>query len=445
MTDCEDRKQRVLVAEDVRLISYKIVNALESREFDIEVAQDGEQCLEKIESFKPDLIILDLMMPKVHGMDILRTIKSDSETDHIGVIVCTSQSFSTEQRLAEELGAFDFISKPIQRAELLSKIDRFFSKSGIEERPPASQTKPETVEAFRPAVEMSRSHFKLWGTRGSTPVPGSQYTRYGGNTSCLEVSCGGELLIFDAGSGIRNLGLELLQDKPRKIHLFITHTHWDHIQGFPFFTPAFIPGFDITIYGAKGFRKDLKSIFEGQLDSEYFPVQMEDMHAKLEFKTLSHSPVRIGNYNISWEWAHHPSATVAYKIDIDGQKLGWMPDNEFLRGYLGPPDDISCESEIVTPYLPLIEFVSDIDIFISESQYTNEEYPSKIGWGHTSVSNGCVLIKLADIKKWIVTHHDPMHDDGYLEDKLNLTQQLMQQINHSVDISHGYDGMIRYL
>ena len=446
MQDTENRKQRILVAEYVMVIAYRMTKGLQDHGFDVDSAEDGEKCLEKIKSFKPDLIILDLMMPKIHGIDVLRILKSNPETTQIGVIVCTSHSFTTQQRIAEGLGAFDFISKPIQLDELLTKVERFFSQSDMDEQQsPERQEASAEIEAFRPTLDASRSCFRLWGTRGSIPVSRTQYTRHGGNTSCMAVNAGDELFIFDAGSGIRDLGLELMTDGPRKIHLLITHTHWDHIQGFPFFTPAFVPGFDITIYGAKGFGKDLESLFRGQLDMDYFPVQMTDMNANLEFITLTETPVQIGGYQIDWTYAHHPGATLAYKIGIDGKEICWMPDNEFLKGYLGPPDDISMDSNIVAGYLPLIEFLSDIDVLISEAQYTNDEYLSKIGWGHTCVSNACVLMKLAQIKKWIVMHHDPMHNDAFLEEKLNLTLQLMERINHSIEVLHGYDGMIKYL
>ena len=444
--DTGNRKQRILVAEDVMVIAYRMTKGLEEQGFDVDHAEDGEQCLEKIESFKPDLIILDLMMPKIHGIDVLKTLKSNPETAQIGVIVCTSQNFTTEQRTAEQLGVFDFISKPIQLDELLTKVERFFLPSDTNEQQPLGhQEVSKEVEAFHPTLDTSRSCFRLWGTRGSIPVSGTQYARHGGNTSCLAVSSGDELFIFDTGSGIRDLGLELMKDGPRNIHLLITHTHWDHIQGFPFFTPAYVPGFDITIYGAHGFGKNLEALFRGQLDMDYFPAQMKDMNANLEFITLTDSPVQIDGYQIEWTYAHHPGATLAYKIGVDGKQICWMPDNEIFKGYLGPPDDISINSNIVTDYLPLIEFLSDVDILISEVQYTNDEYPNKIGWGHTCVSNACVLMKLAQIKKWIVTHYDPMHSDAFLEDQLNLTLQLMERISHSIDISHGYDGMIKYL
>jgi CheY-like chemotaxis protein len=456
MAKSEERKKRVLVAEDVSVISHRIRKTLESRGFVVEVAQDGEQCLQKVKSFAPDLLILDLMMPKVHGIDILKALRADTETDRIGVIVCTSKDFTTEQRLADELGAFDVITKPFQMQELLTKVERFFSKDDVEaDRKDDTLTQVPKVsraievkqhapdEIFRPVLETSRNHFCLWGTRGSIPVSGPQYMRHGGNTSCMTVTCGEDIIIFDAGSGIRNLGLEL-SNVPRKLYLFITHTHWDHIQGFPFFKPASISGFDITIYGAKGFGKDLKSIFRGQLDKDYFPVQMEDLNANLDFKVLDANPIEIESYKIFWAFTNHPGATVGYKIEVDGKKIGWIPDNEFLEGYLGDLAGIALDNEMVEPYRPMIQFISDIDILVTEAQYTNAEYPEKIGWGHTCLSNACLLMKLADVKRWIVTHHDPLHDDTFLQDKLNLTRQLMQQLNHSIDVSHGYDGLVEF-
>jgi phosphoribosyl 1,2-cyclic phosphodiesterase len=141
--------------------------------------------------------------------------------------------------------------------------------------PPAPNIGTQAI--YRPTLDTSRTHFTLWGARGSTPTVGGRFHRHGGNTSCMSITRDDEAFIFDAGSGIRDLGLELLEGKVRKIHLFITHPHWDHIQGFPFFRPAFVPEFDITVYGSRGFGKDIESLFRGQLDSDYLPVQFEDM------------------------------------------------------------------------------------------------------------------------------------------------------------------------
>jgi phosphoribosyl 1,2-cyclic phosphodiesterase len=148
---------------------------------------------------------------------------------------------------------------------------------------------------------------------------------------------------------------------------------------------------------------------------------------------------------IYWTFAQHPGATVGYKIDVAGYKIAWMPDNEFLQGYTGPPDDITIDHPLIAPYLKMIDFLRDVDLLIHEAQYTTEEYPKRVQWGHSSVANVCVLVKLAGIRRWLVTHHDPMHDDAFLETKLNVTRQLFARLGHEVQVSHGYDGLTEYL
>jgi phosphoribosyl 1,2-cyclic phosphodiesterase len=261
----------------------------------------------------------------------------------------------------------------------------------------------------------------------------------------MSLAAGGELFIFDAGSGIRELGVELGRHAPRRLHLFITHTHWDHIQGFPFFLPAYVEGFEIHIYGAPGFRKDLQSVFSGQLDREYFPVQMEDMKAEIQFRHLAEPPLEIGGVRIAWELVQHPGATLGFKIEVDGRRIVWVPDNEIFQGYLGDPAALSYEHPYVKPYSRIVDFMAGVDLAIHEAQYTNEEYAKKIGWGHSSVTNAAALMKLAEVSRWLIVHHDPSHDDAFLEAKLNLTRQLLRQLGHPVEITHGYDGMTEYL
>jgi len=326
------------------------------------------------------------------------------------------------------------ISNPLPRAVAFA-----------DELPQAERDIEATFDIFKPCLETARGRFSLWGTRGSTPTPGARFLRHGGNTSCLSVTYGEEKFIFDAGSGIRDLGQSIMAQTSRKLHLFITHTHWDHIQGFPFFTPAYVPEFEIDIYGAEGFGKDLESIFRGQLDRDYFPVQMDDLNSSISFKHLVENPVVLGDVKVWWEFAQHPGATVGYKIDVAGYRIAWIPDNEFLQGYTGPPDALTRDHPLVVPYRKMIEFLSDCDVVIHEAQYTNDEYPDKIAWGHSSVSNVCLLIKFAGVRRWIVTHHDPMHDDAFLETKLNITRQLLQRLRHECQVVHGYDGLTECL
>jgi len=448
MSNPTSAKGRILIAEDVRVIAFKMAQALQGAGYEVDTASDGVECLDKARKTLPDLVVLDIMMPKMHGIEVLKALRDDHRTTRTGVIVCSAKDFKTEHDEAARLGVFDFLTKPFEPAVLVEKVQAWFARGtgfrGVPEFPTPATGATAPSEYFAPALDTSCARFSLWGARGSTPTPGARYLRHGGNTSCMSVVLGDEQFIFDAGSGIRDLGLDVINSSRRKLHLFVTHTHWDHIQGFPFFTPAYLPGFEITIYGAEGFGKDLKSVFRGQLDREYFPVQMEDMQSYLQFRHLAENPVPVGSALVSWEFAQHPGATVGYKIEIGDKKIVWIPDNEFLQGYTGPPEELTRDHPLVVPYGRMIDFVADADIVIHEAQYTCEEYPKKIRWGHSSVSNACALMKLAGVKRWIVTHHDPQHDDAFLETKLQVTRQIFARLGHEIQVTHGYDGMTEF-
>ncbi len=303
--------------------------------------------------------------------------------------------------------------------------------------------KNSSSKSYLPALDTSRAYFRFWGTRGSTPVAGERYARYGGNTPCFEVGWGNDRVIFDAGSGIRELGIHLMKDHLCPLYIFIGHTHWDHIQGFPFFLPAYVPGAELHIYGASGFGKDLESVFRGQLDADYFPIQLNDMKSKMEFIHLKENPVKIGKVSVFWEYVHHPGAAVGFKIAMNGKVIVYISDNEFLQGYLSSPKDVT--SKLLAPYKQIMDFIADSDILITESQYPNDEYAQKIGWGHTALSNGCLLCKLTGVKRWIVTHHDPAHDDEFLERKLLLTKQILGDIEYPIQVCHAFDGFMEYV
>jgi CheY-like chemotaxis protein len=441
-------KRRILVADDVPGTVEFLAEMLSQRGYEVATADDGEQCLKQVEAFKPELVILDIMMPKVHGIDVLKTVRADGAKKDIGFIVCSARSFSVDLKSVRDLGAFDFLMKPFEFQSVLERVEAFFAG-----RSPDATMSPASVGAthatldgvhYIPTLETARGYWRMWGTRGSIPVSGPRFARHGGNTACLEVRVGDDLCIIDAGSGIRDLGLKLVQEGPQKVPILIGHTHWDHIQGFPFFVPAYVPGFQFEIFGASGFGKSLDQLFGGQLDRDYFPVEMHDMAATLRFRTLAENPVRFGKIAIFWELMNHPGATIGFRIEVEGQRIGYITDNEFLKGYLGSPLGLTRESEIVRPYERIIEFVSDVDVLILEMQYTNEEYPKKIGWGHSSLSNAALLTKLARARRLVVTHHDPMHDDDFLQTKLNLTRQVLAELGHPIEVSNAFDGYTGY-
>ena len=447
ITQCEEAmKPHIIVSDNDNTSAHLITAILGEEGYRVSRAVDGAECLQLARAEAPDLIILDLLIPRIHGLAVLKELKADPTTDDIGVIICSAKAYKTEMDQARALGIFAFLSKPIPTGELSAMVGRYFDDAGaqMERATTATAAVPAEMEVFQPEQHADHGCFRLWGTRGSIPVSGPQYARHGGNTSCIEIINGADRIIFDAGSGIRELGLAVMAEPPCKIHLFITHTHWDHIQGFPFFVPAFVPGFEIDVYAPPNIDKDIESIFRGQLDRAYFPVQMEDMQARFEFKTLGAAPVEIGDVRVDWEHTLHPGATAGYKVDIAGKTLAYVPDNEFLKGYLGPPAQ-ALEQEFGSIHAHLVEFLRGVDVLIHEAQYTADEYADHVGWGHSSVINACVLAVTAEVGRWIVTHHDPTHSDDFLQEKLSLARQIVSDLGGSVIVDDGYDGLIDFL
>ncbi len=445
-------KRRILIAEDVRTIALTVSGILKGEGFETAVAEDGEDCLTQVGDFKPDLVILDLLMPKLHGIDVLKRLKSDEETRDIGVILSTTKDFDTEFHTARDLGAFGMMNKPVDRNELIDVVTRFFQNMPLSEVKRPCQPIPTGASDYKPQLDQTHGAVKMWGTRGSIPVSGVHHSRYGGNTSCMQFTFDPEdphsneaALVFDAGSGIREAGDALMKNGRKRIHLFITHTHWDHIQGFPFFTPIHDPDTEITVYGDRGFGGTLESVLCGQLAHDYFPVQWDDIKAKIEFQYLTDEPITIGEATVSREFVNHPGATVAYRIEYRDRSTVYMPDNEFLQGYLGPPDELEHYHELLVPHLKIINFVKDADVLIHEAQYTAEEYPSRIGWGHSSLSNACILVKRGGVKRWLVTHHDPAHIDEFLDSKAALTRQVLHSIQCHAEYAYARDGTTLFL
>jgi len=171
----------------------------------------------------------------------------------------------------------------------------------------------------------------------------------------------------------------------------------------------------------------------------------QDMAAQLAFAHLHENPLQVGKIKVYWELMNHPGATIGFRIEMQGARIAYVTDNEFLKGYMGPPHVLTPASDKVVPYQRIIQFVSGADVLIMEAQYTNEEYPKKVGWGHTCLSNGALLVKLAKVKKWIVTHHDPMHDDDFLITKLDLTRQILRSLDCRTEVANAFDGMTGYL
>lgn len=247
---------------------------------------------------------------------------------------------------------------------------------------------------------------KFWGVRGSIATPGKETVHYGGNTSCVEMQVAGKRLIFDGGTGLRVLGKTLLPQMPVEAYMFFTHSHWDHIQGFPFFVPAFIPGNCFHVYGAIAPNgATMKQRLSDQMLHPNFPIPLQGMRSELKFYDLRPGD-RIEIDEISIETAHlnHPSEAIGYRVTWGGGTAVYCTDTEHF------PDRLDDN---------VLYLARDADVLIYDATYTDEEYhhpkTSKVGWGHSTWQEAVKVAKAANVKKLAIFHHDPAHDDCFLE------------------------------
>ena len=244
---------------------------------------------------------------------------------------------------------------------------------------------------------------KFWGCRGSIACPSPDHLKYGGNTTCLEVDAGGHLFILDAGTGIRELGEDIQRSDQDHVRILLTHTHWDHINGFPFFAPAFNPKKSFEIMAGHLYDKSgVQHVFESQMENPVFPVPLEAMTAELYFVDFKAGE----DFNISPKvkirtaLLNHPNDATGYRIDYDGKSVCLITDTEHIPGQ---PDQ------------NILGLIEGADLVIYDSTYTEEEFPDKVGWGHSTWEEGVRLCKAANVKQLGIFHHDPTHDDAFMD------------------------------
>jgi phosphoribosyl 1,2-cyclic phosphodiesterase/CheY-like chemotaxis protein len=281
---------------------------------------------------------------------------------------------------------------------------------------------------------------QFWGTRGSIAKPGPSTARYGGNTSCIEVrSARGTLVIVDCGTGGHSLGQQLMSGGAKHLrgHILISHTHWDHIQGIPFFYPLFAPGSEWDIYGPRGLGQSLREILAGQMQYTYFPVPLDQCRAKIRYHDLVEGTFDIDDIKVSTHYLNHPALTLGYRLEADGVTVVYACDHEPHSRTLATGD-----GEIVGQDLRHAEFVKQADLLIHDAQYTAEEYPAKVGWGHSSIEYVANIGRFAQVKKLALTHHDPLRDDDAIDRLVANIRAKLRQNASSLDLFAAIEGQV---
>ena len=284
-------------------------------------------------------------------------------------------------------------------------------------------------------------HVTFWGTRGSIAKPGPTTVLYGGNTSCVEIGANdGTVIVVDCGTGGHALGLDLLDraaGNPIDGHIFISHTHWDHIQGLPFFAPLFQADHRWRIYGPSGFGTSLSEILAGQMEYRYFPVALEQLQSQVDYQDLVEGCLDLGGAMVTTRYLNHPAVTLGYRFDIDGASVVYASDHEPHEPDLAAGGDVRQNRHDDAH----AGFASGADLLIHDAQYLAREYPDRFGWGHSTVEYVVEVAHRAEVARLALFHHDPARTDELIEEVVDLARAHAAVIGYQGEVFAAREGM----
>ena len=368
---------------------------------EVTVRTSSAGAIAEITDARPDCVITDVMMPVMDGFELTRELRRNPDLAAMKIVILSAKSYDFDRRRAKEMGADGYITKPIKRETFLKSVNEFVS---------------------------NRILLQYWGVHGTLPAPGPAYTRYGGNTPCVSVEVGGgePLYVFDCGSGIKRLSDHVMAGGAQRFsgRIFISHTHWDHINTVPFFAPLYLRGNQVELFGPYQGDLPIERAISAQMESVYFPVTVREFGARLMFRDLREERLDFGPVRIDTMLLRHPGYCLGYKLTCRERTICYITDNEL---YL--PTDPRHDARYVQR---LADFVRGADVLITDTTYRDHEYPSKVDWGHSCVSQVADLAARAEVKRLHLFHHDPDQTDDDIDAKLDETRRELEHLKSTV-------------
>ncbi|MEQ8664333.1 MAG: response regulator [Rhodospirillales bacterium] len=391
----------IAIVDDDDLIAELVKQILEQEGYDVTVFSDSVRAVEELPELAPEAILIDLMMPKLDGYGVIQELRDDSKLAETKFIVLSSKSYEHDRKQAFKQGAHGFIDKSSDREALAGAVRRLME---------------------------DKVNVSFWGCRGTLPRPGADSVRYGGNTNCVSLEFPrGQMFVFDAGSGIKQLSNHLMARGKKSISakIFISHPHWDHINALPFFVPLYVPGNEFEIIGARHGALTMREIASAQMDGVYFPITLKEFGARVYFRDLGEEEIEIEGIKVETMLLSHPGICLGFKVTYDDRSVCYITDNEMFLHDSGRHNS-GYEKK-------LADFVRGTDVLITDSTYTDDEYMTKVGWGHSCLSKVAELAANAEVKTLCLYHHDPDQNDDDIDEKLKMVRDELAKLKSDVE------------
>ena len=391
------KKQTCYVVDDDPIVLETMAELLKGAGYTVNVNSESTDVIKDIAKKKPDFVISDLMMPGLDGLQLCKEVRTHKDLKDTKFIVVSAKAYEFDLKRSFDFGAHGFLRKPVNPETFIDRINRILNDH----------------------IDM-----KFWGVRGTLPVSGNKSLKYGGNTSCVTLEFPRQqFFIFDCGSGIKTLGDSLMAQQRKSINakIFISHPHWDHINAIPFFNPLYMQGNEFEVLGANQGDITMREMVSAQMQGVYFPITLSQFAARVYFHDLEEEELVVSGIDVKTKLLSHPGKCLGYRIDYNGRSICYITDNEMYVE----------TSEFYDPHYEkrLSEFVHGTDALITDTTYTDEEYMTKEGWGHSCISKVVHLADTAKVKTLFLFHHDPDQSDDDIDNKLNIACSMLKKRN----------------